>query len=128
MFGLSTLIQMNKRAAAQMKGKMESKLSGFCGEDPVAPKSEATKVKEFEQELRSQAPCVVDPREDFLVVSKGPNGGLLVTPTNDGAKTLLKKLFAYSDDYRGASVILKHRDWQSLLFNIEAAGMTALRK
>ena len=123
MFGLSTTKSMNKRAAAQMKK------SGFCAEDPVAPKSEAAKTKEFEQELHSQAPCVaVTPREDFTVTSQGPNGGLLVTPTNDGAKALLKRLFAYSDDYRGTSVILKHRDWPILLFTIEAAGMTASRK
>ena len=125
MFGLSTLVQMNRRAAAQMKGKVKL---GFCAENPLAPKSEAVKTKEFEQELRSQASCVAEPREDFTVVSQGPNGGLLVTPTNDGAKAFLKKMFAYSDDYRGASVILKHRDWPSLLFTIEAAGMTASRK
>ena len=122
MFGLSTIKSMNKRAAVQMKK------SGFCAEDPVAPKSEATKVKEFEQELRSQAPCVVDPREDFTVSGLGPNGGLLVTPRNRAAKKLLKKLFAYSEDYRGASVVLKHRDWSSFLFTISAAGMTVLRK
>ncbi len=116
---------MNRRAAAQMKGKVKS---GFCAENPLAPKSEAAKTKEFEQELRSQVPCVVDPREDFIATSQGPNGGLLVTPTNEEARVLLKRMFAYSDDYRGASVIIKHRDWPSLLFTIEAAGMTASRK
>lgn len=120
MFGLSTLIQMNKLAAARFKKTGSTNLEWT---DHKAPKSESTKVKEFEQELREQAA-----REDFVVTSKGPNGGLLVTPTNEGAKALLKKLFAFSDDYRGASVILKHRDWSNLLFSIQAAGMTALRQ
>jgi hypothetical protein len=128
MFGLNTIKLMNKRAAAQLKGDKSS----FCNHNPL-PKSEAKKVKEFEQKLHSQAPCCPTPDveicsgQDFVITSKGPNGGLMVTPHTDAARTLLKRMFTYCEDYRGASVMLKHRDLPSLLFTINTAGLTALR-
>ena len=122
MFGLSTIKSMNKRAAAQMKK------SGLCAKDPSAPKYEARKVKEFEQESLSQVPPTPREANDFIVTSLGPNGGLRVTPTNKGAKSFLKKLFVFSEDYRGGSVVIKHRSWPSILWLIQADGMTASRK
>ena len=96
--------------------------------DPAAPKSKARKVKEFEQEfeqeLLSQVPPATREANDFIVTSIGPNRGLLVTPTDDGAKSFLRKTFAFSEDYLGASVVVKHRDWPSILWLIQADGMT----
>jgi hypothetical protein len=138
MFGLSTIVQMNKCAAAMFKDK--------------APKSEAQKVREFMDELVGQVPntpgtlaheatrkrktnledgfCAFNPvpheapKFDLTVQKKGPNMGCLVTPMTEAARNWLKARFCYSEDYRGASVIIKHRDLCSLLFDIERAGLT----
>lgn len=118
MFDLSTIKAKNRQAGAKLKKLFPAAAPALL---------EASKAL-HSQPLCSSPDVKIRPVADFLVVSKGPNGGLVITPTNKPAKALLKRLFAYSDDYRGTSVILKHRDWPSLLWLIEADGMTASRK
>jgi hypothetical protein len=121
MFGLSTIIQMNKRAAAQFRETLPQAARRMA-ETPGTFAYAATHSESSTPDLE------ICPDQDFVITSKGPNGGLMVTPHTDAAKALLKRMFAYSEDYRGASVMLKHRDLPSLLFTINAAKLTVLRQ
>ena len=78
MFDLSTIKAKNRQAAAKFKKPLHSQ--PLCSSPDV-------KIRE----------CI----NDFIVTGLGPNGGLLVTPANKGAKSFLRKMFAFSEDYRG---------------------------
>lgn len=97
---------MNKRAAAQFRETLPQAIHAEC----------STPDKE------------VCPDVDFVITRKGPRVGLAVTPVTDAGKKLLKSLFKYSEDYRGASVILKHCDLPSLRHHIFNAGLTLIQQ
>ena len=118
MFDLSTIKAKNRQAALQFT--RSEKTRGTL--KALAEMCLSTRTR------RAECPHCVERINDFVVTSLGPNGGLLVTPTNDGAKLFLRNMFAFSEDYRGASVVIKHRNWPSILWLIQAGGMTASRK
>ena len=135
MFGLPTIIDMNKRAAAQIKEAPALKLGRNKKLHPATcvdaqPKRDPADGGILHGADGNTVTLFPGPEVDvdFQITSKGPNGGLMVTPHTDAAKALLKRMFAYSEDYRGASVMLKHRDLPSLLFTINVAKLTVLRQ
>jgi hypothetical protein len=66
------------------------------------------------------------PPTDFEVSSRGPRAGCLFTPKTPDARAWLQTHSPYTEDYCGESLVVKHREVDSVIFDIRKAGLTAV--